>query len=87
MAGGGDDLRGRLVQLIGAMRRRVRPEALEVATRFAEAAHAERQGKVLYDREQAHEAVRLFLAGKQGDRAFRRKLAEELRKPPAEDEG
>jgi len=86
MADGGEDLRGRLVQLIGAMRKRVRPEALEVATRFAEAAHAERQGKVLYDRDQAHEAVRLFLAAKQ-DPAFRRKLAQELRKPPSEGEG
>lgn len=81
MSDDGDALRGRLVQLIGAMRRQVSPEALEVATRFAEAAHLARQGKVLYDRDQAREAVRLFLAGKQGDRDFRRRLAEELRKP------
>jgi len=75
------DLREQLVALIGAVRSRLDPDTLEAAEGFARAAQAEGQGKVLYDRETAREAVRLFLATKQGDPRFKAKLAEALKRP------
>jgi hypothetical protein len=79
------DLRRQLLALIGAMRKRVDPTTLEVAGRFAEAAQAERQGLVLYDRDQAQQAVKLFLDTRRGDVRFRTKLAEALKRPQSDD--
>jgi hypothetical protein len=79
------DLRRQLLALIGAVRKRVDPTTLEVAERFAEAVHADRQGLVLYDRDQAKQAVKLFLDTRKNDVRFRAKLAEVLKQPPKDD--
>ena len=86
MALDSEGLRTQLGSLIGLVRQKMDPTTVEVAEAFAHAALASQRGEVIYDRESAHEAVRLFMQTKSVDPEFRQRLASRLREPAGDAE-